>query len=78
MALVSEAGNGRVRNTTKTTGAKSDDERVFGSSANDGDAPKERTRRGHWYVLHDRVTEFQFRPLRVLSLGACQGQRRGS
>ena len=32
MALVSEAGNGRVRNTTKTTGAKSDDERVFGSS----------------------------------------------
>ena len=25
MALVSEAGNGRVRNTTKTTGAKSDE-----------------------------------------------------
>ena len=67
------------------------------SIANDGDAPKERTRRGQWYVLHDRLTEFQFRPLRVLSLGAspttamllrrgqialslgaCQGQRRGS
>ena len=40
------------------------------SIANDGDAPKERTRRGQWYVLHDRLTEFQFRPLRVLSLGA--------
>jgi hypothetical protein len=61
------------------------------SIANDGDAPKERTRRGQWYVLHDRLTEFQFRPLRVLvgdapirrgqivlSLGACRGQRRGS
>ena len=32
------------------------------SIANDGDAPKERTRRGQWYVLHDRLTEFQFRP----------------
>ena len=40
------------------------------SIANDGDAPKERTRREQWYVLHDRLTEFQFRPLRVLSLGA--------
>ena len=91
MALVSEAGNGRVRNiplkqlepkATTNEYLEAPKERsnrpLLRSIANDGDAPKERTRRGQWYVLHDRLTEFQFRPLRVLSLGACQGQRRGS
>ena len=88
MAPVSEAGNGRVRNTTikqlepkATTNEylEAPKERsnrpLLRSIANDGDAPKERTRRGQWYVLHDRLTEFQFRPLRVLSLGASPSLR---
>ena len=64
MAPVSEAGNGRVRNTTikqlepkATTNEylEAPKERsnrpLLRSIANDGDAPKERTRRGQWYCV---------------------------